>query len=310
MPDDEEGKRLLKLSQEADAKEEARYNELRIKRLQGKAAPAEKPAVTMESVEKAAKKKTADYPDADVTGHEDRPGVSMPSRSLLVKARGAEEKEAALPVEDRWQKRMDESILAPKTPGLDKSGEQLDTEAFSVGPLYDWNPDRAVANPSDRWRYDLTGGEGEFYYGGLADTRSDSDKDLSKLPMQRMLRDKIKARELITVEEYKEWAEEWDAATKESLARLKIRWKYSPELWAAHEKNRRLTRHRMFSEGEHKAELERINKIIRARQKWAELNMPAPGSEEYYLGPKNKGDNEVMEKAKPRLPGKWRVKPK
>jgi len=60
MPDEEE-KRLRKLAQEADDAEEARYNALRIKQLQGKAAPAKKKAVTLESVEKAFEKKTAPH---------------------------------------------------------------------------------------------------------------------------------------------------------------------------------------------------------------------------------------------------------
>ena len=68
MPDDKEleelekeEKRLRKLAEDIDNAEEDRYNELRIKRLQGKAAPAKKPDVTLESVEKAFEKKMAPH---------------------------------------------------------------------------------------------------------------------------------------------------------------------------------------------------------------------------------------------------------
>jgi len=305
MPDDEE-KRLRALAKEADKGDSYYEKRMQKKAKQSKMAQFQAPPageVTSKSVSEALKRRNfTEAPSVDMAKERaEVDAVAAQAETHPVNKRRERERWQALTTKEKWQKVMDESVLANVGVLGDEPSVLYDHDytanlglRYSPGGLYEYSPDPINPNPKGGWP-----------------PREDYIRDLSKFPKQRIVRDKILERELVTEKEYKEMGVEWDKATKG----LPARDAEGNSLWELdNTQQRNLTRSKLFGKDNYKAELERINNFIRARQKWAELNMPEPGSEAYYSPPSKelsgRDYNEVMEKAEPRRPGRWRVKPK
>tara|TARA_R110000824_G_scaffold74626_1_gene189647 strand:+ start:823 stop:1671 length:849 start_codon:yes stop_codon:yes gene_type:complete len=282
MPDDDEEKRLRALAKGADEGDSYYEKRMQKKAKQSKMAQFQAPPqreVTLKSVSEALKRRNfTEAPSVDMAKERaEVDALAAQAETHPVNKRRERERREGLTTEEKWQKAMDESVLA-------NVGDLAREERYSPGGLYEYSPD-------------------PIHPGGDAN-REDYIKDLSKFPKQRIVRDKILSRELVTEKEYKEMGREWNKATqglpeRDAKGNFLLKNDYANK--------RGMTFNRLTH---WEVELSRINDFIRARQKWAELNMPAPGSEAYYFGPKKKDDNEAMEKVEPRLPGRWRVKPK